>query len=100
LSQSSIAHPTLLHSYKCTRPQSAAPKLQDKHPKQDYSHVMARVDTGRGQAGMRKAQVSDGEVSSGRRISTGSDEVCTEQQRPLWSTFHMCCYHCLENWSL
>ena len=77
-----LMHPPFLHSYKCPRPQSAAPKLQDKHPKQDYSHVVARVYTGRGQPLQQsqteaKMESSNGMASSGRRISTGSDEVCS-----------------------
>ena len=70
--------PFLIRSYK--RPRSAGPRLQNRHPKQDYSTVEAKVDTGRGshskEAERKVAHGAGGVVSHRRRATTDSHEVC------------------------
>ena len=70
-------HP-LPYSYK--RPRSAGPRLQNRHPKQDYSNVEAKVDTGRGshskEAERKETHGAGGVVSHRRWATTGSHEVC------------------------
>ena len=72
----------LLHplSYSYRRPRSADPRLQNRHPKQDYSNVAAKVDTGRRnqskETDRKETQGSGGVVSHRRSATSGSSDVC------------------------
>lgn len=71
-----LLHPLFSYSYR--RPRSADPRLQNRHPKQDYSNVAAKVDTGRrNQSKETERKETHDEVVSHRRSATsGSYDVC------------------------
>lgn len=69
-----------LLSYSYRRPRSADPRLQNRHPKQDYSNVAAKVDTGRRnqskETERKETQGLGGVVSHRRSATSGSYDVC------------------------